>query len=170
VFSWAVERAPGAVRADPGGRWLGWSEDDLDALLEDAHRWLRVGRHAMDDAETVLGEVVGGLWGARADGEGGRFEISPWIVAGWKTMALRRLRLHRTLIDVEVRPRAEWITCRLEVTFGPPVALSLTLRNAPAIAGVTVDEVALQGSRAIFTVSGEHEAVFYLGVSSSLAP
>ena len=117
------------VRADPGARWDVWDQDDLDALLEDARRWHRVGRHAIDEAEAVLAEVVGGLWGARADGEGGRFELSPWIVPGWKSMALRRLRLHRTLIDVEVRPRAEWITCRLESTFGPPIAISLSLRN-----------------------------------------
>jgi hypothetical protein len=126
----------------------------------------------MDDPEALLGEVVGGLWGARADGEGGRFEVSPWIVPGWKTMTLRRLRLHRTLIDIEVRPRAEWITCRLDASFGPPVALALALRNAPTVARVTIDEVVLHGPRAIFTVSGEHEAVFYLGVQlpSSLAP
>jgi hypothetical protein len=155
------------VRADPGARWAAWDQDDLDALIDDARRWQRVGRHAMEDADALIAEVVGGLWGARADGEGGRFEVSPWVVPGWKAMALRRLRLHRTLIDIEVRPRAEWITCRLESTFGPPVALALSLRNVPAVARVTIDEVVLQGPRAIFTVSGEHEAVFYLGAPAS---
>ncbi len=151
------------MRADPDPRWSEWDQDDLDALIDDARRWQRVGRSALPDADLVLAELVGGLWGARADREGGRFALSPWIVPGWKAMALRRLRCHRTLLDVEVRPRAEWITCRLEVTFGPPIPLILALRNVAPVVRSTVDEVVLHGPRAIFTVAGEHEVVFHLG-------
>ncbi|HTL04993.1 MAG TPA: glycosyl hydrolase family 65 protein, partial [Gemmatimonadales bacterium] len=66
---------------------------------------------------------MAGLFGARADAAGGRFELAPWIPAGWRTMALRRLRCHRTLLSVDVRPRAEWVTVRLEVGFGPAIPL-----------------------------------------------
>ncbi|MGH7561247.1 MAG: hypothetical protein ACRENB_09525 [Gemmatimonadales bacterium] len=151
------------MRAESGDR-PEWGDDDLAALIDDARRWARVGRHALTDPEAFLREVTGGLFGARAEGTGGRFEAAPWIVDGWKAMALRRLRCHRTLLDVEVRPRAEWITCRLEVTFGPPIPLELSLRNVPPVSHVTVDEVTLHGARAIFTAAAEHEVVFFLGV------
>jgi hypothetical protein len=50
---------------------------------------------------------------------------------------------------------------RLKLTFGPPIALALLVRNAGPVGRVTVDEIALQGDRAIFTLSGEHEAMFF---------
>ena len=119
------------------------------------------------DADTLLREIVAGLFGARADAEGGRFELLPWLPEGWRTMALRRLRCHRTLVDIEVRPRAEWATVRLAVAFGPPIALALGVRNTEPVARVTVDEVPLEGERAIFTLSGEHEAMFFFGGQSA---
>ncbi|MND03250.1 hypothetical protein D3C83_229870 [compost metagenome] len=68
-------------------------------------------------------------------------------------------------MDVEVRPRAEWATVRLGVSFGPPIPLALSLRNTPPVARVTVDEVVLARDRAIFTLSAEHEVVFFYGVT-----
>lgn len=106
-------------------------------------------------------EVVAGLFGARADVGGGRFELAPWLPPGWRSMALRRLRCHRALLNVEVRARSEWATVRLELTFGPAVALALRLRNTGAIAGVSVDEIPLEAERAIFTLRGQHEVVFF---------
>ena len=111
----------------------------------------------------MLRAVVSGLFGARADGEGGRFELAPWVPGDWRKLALRRLRLHRTLVDVELRPRAEWATVRLEVGFGPPIPLALTLRNVGPIVRVAVDEVELAGPRAIFTLQGQHEVMFFFG-------
>lgn len=109
---------------------------------------------------------MGGLFGARADQAGGRFELSPWIPEGWQSLALRRARFHRTLMDIELRPRAEWTSVRLAVSFGPPIPLALTLRNTPPVARVMVDEVALARDRAIFTVSAEHEILFFYGESA----
>lgn len=165
-----MDRAPGAVRADPGPDWASFDRADVEGLVEDARRWARVGRHAIEEPERFLGEIVGGLWGARADAAGGRFGLAPWIVEGWGAMALRRLRCHRTLLDIEVRTRAEWITCRLEVTFGPPIPLELSLRNVTPVARVTVDEIPLEGNRVIFTAAGEHEVVFYLGAWGTAPP
>ncbi len=138
-----------------------WNASDFALLLEDARTLRRVGTHTLPDPETFIREVVAGLFGVRADAEGGRFVLSPWLPDGWRSMALRRLRLHRSLVDVEVRPRAEWTSVRLKLTFGPPVALALTVRNAGPVGRVTVDEIALQGDRAVFTLSGEHEAIFF---------
>jgi hypothetical protein len=112
-----------------------------------------------------LREVVGGLFGARADQAGGRFELSPWIPEGWPSLALRRVRFHRTIVDIELRPRAEWTRVRLAVSFGPPIPLALSLRNTPPVARVSVDEVALARDLAIFTLSGEHEILFFYGDS-----
>lgn len=160
-----MERSGGVVRADPSFEEDDWSGADFDRLVQDARQWRRVGAAALDP-QGFLVEVVGGLWGVRADTAGGRFEVAPWVPEGWRSLALRRLRCHRTLLDVEVRPRAEWITVRLSVTFGPSIALVLSVRNAGRITGVSVDEVPLEGRRAIFTADGEHEAVFFLGGDS----
>lgn len=149
------------MRADPGSALAQWDAADFALLLEEARAFQRVGPHVLRDPEGFLREVVAGLFGVRADAEGGRFAAAPWMPDGWRSMAIRRLRFHRTLLDLEVRPRAEWATVRLNLTFGPPIALVLSLRNAGAVGRITVDETALEGDRAIFTVSGEHEAMFF---------
>jgi len=133
--------------------------------MEEAKGFRRVGAHALPDPAAFLREVVGGLFGARAEQAGGRFGLSPWVPEGWQSMALRRVRFHRTLVDVELRPRAEWTTVRLAVSFGPPIPLALTLRNTLPVARVTVDEVALARDLAIFTLSAEHEIVFFYGAA-----
>lgn len=115
----------------------------------------------MGPPEDFLREVIAGLFGVRSDADGGRFEVVPWLPEGWKAMAVRRLRLHRTILDLEVRPRAEWSSVRLNVTFGPAIAVAVSLRNAGTIGRVTVDEIPLQGNRAIFTAQGEHEVMFF---------
>jgi hypothetical protein len=129
--------------------------------VDEARTFRRVGAHALPDPEAFLREVVAGLFGVRADGAGGRFILAPWLPDGWRSMALRRLRLHRSLIDVEIRPRAEWTGVRLKLTFGPAIPIALSVRNVGTVGRVTVDEIALQGDRAVFTLSGEHEAMFF---------
>jgi len=156
-----VGRAAGAVRADPAPALEEWDAADFTLLIEEARAFRRVGPRALRDPEGFLREVVAGLFWVRADTEGGRFAVAPWLPDGWRSLALRRVRLHRTLLDVEVRPRAEWATVRLNLTFGPPIALALSLRNVGKVGRITVDETVLQGDRAIFTVSGEHEAMFF---------
>lgn len=158
-----MRRAAAGVRADPGPGLPEWGHSDFAHLIEECRTFRRVGGPDVLDPDALLREVVAGLFGARADSAGGRFELVPWLPEGWRTMALRRLRCHRTLVGVEVRPRAEWATVRLAVAFGPPIALALGIRNTGPISRVTVDEVPLEGERAIFTVSGEHEAMFFFG-------
>jgi hypothetical protein len=158
-----VRRAGAGVRADPGPGLPKWDHSDFAHLIEECRIFRRVGGPDVLDPDAVIREVVAGLFGARGDAVGGRFELVPWLPESWRTMALRRLRCHRTLVDIEVRPRAEWATVRLAVTFGPPIALALGVRNTGPVARVTVDEVPLEGARAIFTLSGEHEAMFFFG-------
>lgn len=158
-----MQRDPAGVRADPVAEGTGWDAGDCGDLLELGRAFRRVGPSALGDPRAFLHQVVAGLFGARADAAGGRFELAPWIPEGWRTMALRRLRCHRTLLSVEVRPRVEWVTVRLERSFGPAIPLVLGVRNVGPVQGTTVDEVALEGGRAIFTLQGLHEVVFFLG-------
>ncbi len=161
AFAWAIRHGSGGVRADPSPGLVDWDGFELTDLLERAAAFRRVGSAGLPDPADLVRGVTAGLFGARADAEGGRFAVAPWLPDGWRWFALRRLRCHRTLVDVEVRPRAEWATVRLTVTFGPPIAVALTLRNAGEVARVTVDEVALEGQRAVFTAAAEHEAMFF---------
>lgn len=156
-----MRRDPAGVRADPGDR-LDWEHAEFAALVELAKSFRRVGPAALPEPEQMLRDVVAGLFGARSDAGGGRFELAPWLPEGWRSMALRRLRCHRALVDIELRPRAEWVTLKLELGFGPAIALSVGLRNVGSIERITVDEVALEGERAIFTLQGQHELVFFL--------
>ena len=159
-----MRRAEAEVRAAPVTPEE-WDGSDFSHLVEEARGFRRVGAPALPDPAGFLREVTGGLFGARADDPGGRFALAPWLPEGWSSMVLRRLRLHRTLVDVDVRPRAEWATVRLSVSFGPTIPLALSLRNTPPVARVTVDEVALAGDRAIFTLAAEHELIFFYGVA-----
>jgi hypothetical protein len=149
------------VRADPAPGLPDWDEADFAELLEQARSFRRVGARALPQPESLLREVVAGLFGLHSDGEGGRFEMAPWLPPDWRSMALRRVRCHRTLLGVELKPRSEWATVKLELSFGPPIALALALRNVGSIARMTVDEIPLEGERAIFTLQGQHEVVFF---------
>jgi hypothetical protein len=160
AFAWSVRRDPSGVRADPGGP-AGWGLDDFEELLETAEAFQRVGPGAHLEPVRFLHQIVAGLFGIRSDGAGGRFEVAPWLVPDWRSLALRRLRCHRTLLDLEIRPRAEWATVAFERTFGPAIPLAVSLRHAGAIARVMVDEVALEGERAVFTLQELHEVVFF---------
>jgi hypothetical protein len=167
VAAWAVARAGGHLRvdpADPAPRAFG--ADEFAELIEDAERWDRVRTDQVIDPNGLLARLVGGLFGVRMDGPGGRLELCPWLPEGWRSMALRRLRAGRTVLDVEVRPRAEWVTIRLAVTFGPPLAALVRLPREFPVGRVTVDEVPLPSDRAVFTAREEHEVVLFRSVTS----
>ena len=164
AVAWAIRRAGGHLRADPASRHdLEWAGSEFAELLDTARRWQRIRGSGVLEPEEFLAQVVGGLWGARIDGVGGRLQLAPYLPPGWKGMSLRRLRAYRTVLDLDVRPRAEWVTVRIAVVFGPSLALELRVRNTATIARATVDEVPLAGPRVVFTVGLEHEVVFFFG-------
>jgi hypothetical protein len=140
-----------------------FDRDDFEELVEDARRWQRIRAPGLLDPNRLLERVVGGLFGARMDGAGGRLELRPYLAEGWRSVALRRLRAHRTLLDLEIRPRAEWVTVRVAVTFGPPLATEISLPGDVGVVRVAVDEIPLEGSRALFTAQAEHEVVLFTG-------
>ncbi|MSR03489.1 MAG: hypothetical protein EXR94_12245 [Gemmatimonadetes bacterium] len=164
AVAWALGRVGGQLRVGPAGtRIRDWTEAEIADLLADARLWCRVRSDAVMDPANFLERVVGGLLGAQSDGIGGRLELVPWLPDGWRTLVVRRLRVHRTLVDVDIRARAEWVTVRLAVAFGPPIAVALGLPGHFGVARVAVDEVPLPAERAIFTAAGEHEVTLYLG-------
>jgi hypothetical protein len=161
---WAAGRLGGGLRVDQAGRGeRPWDESDLAGLLEDARLWYRVRDDRILDPQELLDAVVGGLWGARLGGAGGRLELRPSMPPGWKSMAIRRLRAHRSLLDVEVKARAEWTTVRLALVFGPPIAVLVRLPETEPVSRIAVDEIPLQGTQAIFTAQAEHEVTLYRG-------
>ena len=165
AFAWAVRRDPSGVRADPGAEQV-WSDAELEDLLDSARGFRRVGPSTGLDPQLFLQRVVAGLFGVRADGAGGRFEIHPWRVDSWRAMVLRRLRCHRTILDVEMRARSEWVTVRLEVGFGPAIPLSVQVRNTGPISQLTIDEVPVEGEQAILTLQERHEVTFFFRSAS----
>jgi hypothetical protein len=75
---------------------------------------------------------------------------------------LRRLRVGRTLIDVELLRRSETVLVRTTHRFGPRLVLTIDLRGAGVMA-TEVDDVALASGRARFEAHGRHEVRFFLG-------
>ena len=164
AVAWALGRVGGQLRVDPAGsRIEEWDEAETADLLDDARLWRRVRSDAVVDPADLLARVVGGLLGARYDGVGGRLELEPWLPEGWRRLVARRLRVGRTLVDLDIRAKAEWVTVRLAVMFGPPIAVALGLPGHFGVARVAVDEVPLPTPRAVFTAAGEHEVTLYLG-------
>jgi hypothetical protein len=163
AFGWSAGRAEASVAAGPGISGADWDGADFARMVEEARLFKRVGAQALADPAGFIRDVVDGLFGVRADRAGGRYDLAPWVPDGWPRLALRRLRCHRSLVDLELRPRAEWCTVRLSLEFGPAIPVSLSVRNTPPVARITVDEIALAGDLAVFTLAGEHEAVFYYG-------
>ncbi|MGQ0702158.1 MAG: hypothetical protein ACT4PM_03375 [Gemmatimonadales bacterium] len=160
AFVWAARHNPAGIRADPGSG-PEWDADAQALLLEWAKGFKRVGSAALPGPETLIRHVVAGLFGVRADAAGGRYEIRPWLPEGWRAFRLRGLRCHRTVLDLDIRARADWATVRLEREFGPSIPLVVGLRNVGPIGQVTVDEVPVEGDRAVLTLLGEHEIMFF---------
>lgn len=163
--AWAIRRVGGHLRVDPARAVIEtpWDDEETAALIEDARCWRRVRGNDVIDATEFLGRLVGGLVGARLDGIGGRLEISPALPPDWKQLTVRRLRARRTLVDLDVRSRAEWLTIKAAVRFGPPIAM-VVASPIRSVSRVSVDEIPMIGPRAIFTAGAEHEVTLYFGV------
>jgi hypothetical protein len=77
-------------------------------------------------------------------------------------MALRRLRVGASTIDLRVRRRPGRIVLGAERVHGPPIHLVAQVRSPARIESVALDDEPLGGGRARFLVTGEHELVFGL--------
>jgi hypothetical protein len=90
------------------------------------------------------------------DAPNGAVSLEPALPAGWSGMALRRLRVGRSTLDLRLRRRPDRLVLRVRKLTGPSLLLSVGLPGTPA-ESVSVDDVELAGPRARFEVAGEHE-------------
>jgi glycogen debranching enzyme len=113
-------------------------------------------------AAMVLSPVIEGLWGVVPAAPDESVSISPWLPPDWPRMSLRRLRVGRTVLDLELRRRPGQLIARVVRSFGPGIQLRLAPRLELPPQGILVDDVPLSGTSAQFQVRDRHEAIFAL--------
>lgn len=114
------------------------------------------------ESPELLRGVVEGLWGLQPDAVAGTLLVQPSLPGQWPEMALRRLRVGQSLLDLRLRRRPGRLVFRVELVQGPRLRLSVELAGSNAVREVMLDEVMLGGSRATFDVAESHEVSFYL--------
>jgi hypothetical protein len=108
----------------------------------------------------MLEAALTGLWGVAPDAQAGAVSIHPELPAEWPSMALTRLRIGRTVLDLDLRRLRAGLGMRIRRVTGP--ALVATVEPRPPMPGPTVvDDVELPGSRVRFEVTGRHDLVFH---------
>ena len=131
-----VEAAAAALRRDPGG---------LPGT----------------GAAPALLEAVAALWALEPDAPNAALALAPLIPPGWSGFALRRLRVGRTLLDLEVRRRPDALVLRVAHLFGPRLVLTVGVRG-PDVEATEVDDVMLPGAHARFETHDRHQIRFLL--------
>ena len=112
-------------------------------------------------AAPALLEAVASLWGLEPDAPDAALALAPILPAGWTGYALRRLRIGRSLLDLELRRRPGAIVVRTAHLFGPRLVVTVDLRGV-GVETTEVDDVALAGGRARFEAHARHEVRFLL--------
>ena len=112
-------------------------------------------------AARALLEAVAALWGLEPNAPDGALALAPTVPAGWDGFALRRLRIGRSLLELEVRRRPRSLVVRAAHLFGPRLVLTVGARGVE-VEGTDVDDVALPGAWARFEAHGRHEVRFHL--------
>jgi hypothetical protein len=154
AFAWAWLRGGG--RPDPAGPAPAATPEALSAA---ATRFLAdPGTPDPGPARAVLAESLGGLWGVAAEAPGA-LSLQPLLPPSWAAMALRRWRVGRTVLDVELRRRRGDLVARVHRVFGPRLVVTLQPRGR-RIESATVDDVELLGGRARFEAADRHVILF----------
>ncbi len=117
-----------------------------------------VARGASDD---TIAYVIDDLWGVKPDALRHAVTLAPALPNGWDGMTLRRLRVGPTALACSLRRRSGRIVARVTRLIGPPINVTLSLRNQPTLS-VAVDGMTLGGARARFDAGADHEVVFEL--------
>ena len=109
----------------------------------------------MSRESRVASHSVPPEWGAVYDGRTLSLSISPPS----RTMSIERARFGRTVLDLRAKTRPGGIAVQLGVRFGPPLPVEVEVRGT-AVWQVLVDENAIDGTKAAFVASHEHEVQF----------
>ncbi len=110
----------------------------------------------------LLRAVIQGLWGVTPDALNFGLTVRPTLPVAWPEMALRRLRVGGSMLDLRLRRRPGRLVLRVELLQGPRPRMSVELPPSHPVSQVTLDDEALGGARATFDVAGSHEISFYL--------
>lgn len=136
---------------------------EAHAVLEAAAAALRRDPGALPGtgAAPALLEAVAALWALEPDAPNAALALAPLVPPGWSGFALRRLRIGRTLLDLEMRRREGALVLRAAHLFGPRLVLTAGVRGAD-VEATEVDDVMLPGARARFETHDRHEVRFLL--------
>ncbi len=154
-----------AAAKDLARCYLAWTGDAerVAALLPDAD----VRPDAPPDsapARDVIGRVLDQLWGIVPDAPRAAIALRPRLPDGWQEMQLTKLRVGESTLELDCRRRPDSIMVRVRRTHGPPVTLTVGLRDAYPT-GLAVDEIELGGTEARFVAEGSHEVQFRIDPS-----
>lgn len=139
--------------------------EPLDASWDDSMliRSVTGCRREADRSSTrLLRAVVQGLWGVVPDALNFGLTVRPSLPPAWPEMALRRLRVGSSLLDLRLRRRPGRLVLRVELVQGPRPRLTVELPKSYPVSQVTLDDEALGSTRATFEVAQSHEVSFYL--------
>jgi hypothetical protein len=117
--------------------------------------------HGTGVAAALL-DSVAALWGLEPDAPDAALAVAPVLPTGWDWCALRRLRVGRSTLDLELRRRRNGVVLQVAHLFGPRIVLTAGLRGQ-AVVSVEVDGEPLPAARARFETGGRHEVRFHLG-------
>lgn len=120
------------------------------------------GSGARQHASALLDWVMGPLWGITPLAQCERLVLAPSLPAAWNDMAIRRLRIGRTALDLRLRRRPSTVQLTVDVRAGPPLRVSVRPRIS-GITSVTIDDVTLPTAHAAFEARSRHELAFLLG-------
>ncbi len=161
-----------------GGRWEAalahWksnaglaSERAKGAFDEVLHGLERTGAGTCPDqawsAAMVIAPAIEGLWGVVPDALNHTVQLSPYLPQDWNDMALHRLRVGPTTLDLRLRRRPGRFLLKVARAQGPRIRIAATLRSAGPVKQLTVDDEPLGGGRAVFEADTEHEVQFVVG-------
>jgi glycogen debranching enzyme len=135
------------------------------AFDESLHGLERAGTGCPDQAcsaAMVISPVIEGLWGAVPDALNQTVQVSPYLPQGWNEMALRRLRVGPTTLDLRLRRRPGRLRLGVARVHGPRIRFAATVRSQAPVDHITLDDEPLGASRAVFEASAEHELEFGL--------
>jgi hypothetical protein len=156
----ALRSPGGGALADLYHRWTGeavpGAPDPADLTARGAA--IPAGGPMGDAVWDPIVREIGARWGARPDA-GGRLGLAPVLAPERRHIAVRRLRVGNTVMDLEARRRFDRVIVRLHRRHGPPLPVDLELAGPPPIA-VTADGEPLPGTRAVVVVSDHHEVLF----------
>lgn len=138
-------------------------EDDPLAVMQAAAASLRraPGELPGSGAAAALLDAVAALWGLEPNAREDALAVAPLLPPAWRELALRRLRVGRSTIDLELRLRGETATLRVRHAHGPRLVVTAGLRGR-AVASVDVDDTPMPASRVRFESHAEHEIRFHL--------